>query len=148
MSRVRSALNNVRSGPTSRKPSTATNCVKSRVSLQNLRATFAEAESQFAKSKSSARLKACQSEAEFLDKQLQKKSRVLSSHLCRRPLNVIIQKSSSNLGKTVSGNLGRQKTENDENQKKDTDLFLTKLGIDEYNFADEPLNDDESEGKK
>lgn len=47
------------------------------------------------KSRSSARLKACQSEAEFLDKQLQKKSRVLSSHLGRRPVNVIIHKSNS-----------------------------------------------------
>ena len=41
--------------------------------------------------------KNCQSQAEFIDKQLYNKSRVLSSHLCRRPVNVIIHKSSANL---------------------------------------------------
>ena len=30
------------------------------------------------------------SEAKFLDKQLEKKSRLLSSHLCRKPVNVVI----------------------------------------------------------
>ena len=44
----------------------------------------------FKKSNSNSRLKNCQSEAEFIDRQLKKKSRVLSSHLCRRPMNVII----------------------------------------------------------
>ena len=65
---------------------------------------------------------------------------MLSSHLCRRPLNVIIQKSSQNLG---------QKPKEAEVVEKvaDTDLFLTKLGIDEYNFAEDPLNDGQDHGQ-
>ena len=90
------------------------------------------------KSKSSTRLFNCQSEAEFIDKQLQKKSRVLSSHLCRRPLNVIIQRSSTNL---ANGDKKHEKND----AVPDTDLFMTKLGIDEYNFADDLLDGEDEE---
>ena len=42
---------------------------------------------------------------------------------------MIIQKSNTNLVKT------------DEEKLRDADLFLTKLGINEYNFDEEPLNE-------
>ena len=53
---------------------------------------------------------------------------------------MIIQKSSQNLG---------QKPKEAEVVEKvaDTDLFLTKLGIDEYNFAEDPLNDGQDRGQ-
>ena len=44
---------------------------------------------------------------------------------------MIIQKSNANLVKT------------DEEKLRDADLFLTKLGINEYNFEEEPLDDDQ-----
>ena len=82
-----------------------------------------------------SRLKNCQSEAEFIDRQLKKKSRVLSSHLCRRPMNVIIQKSMSNLSRAAF-----KKTDE---KVPDTDLFLTKIGLDDYNFTDELIKNDD-----
>ena len=42
---------------------------------------------------------------------------------------MIIQKSSTIVGKT------------DEEKLRDADLFLTKIGIDDYNFDEEPLDD-------
>ena len=46
-------------------------------------------------------------------------------------MNVIIQKSNTNLVKT------------DEEKLRDADLFLTKLGINEYNFEEEPLDENQ-----
>ena len=72
----------------------------------------------------------CQSEAEFLGSQVQKKSRVLSNYLCRRPVNVIIQKSSTKF------------VPKDEEKNKDADVFLTKIGPEDYNFLDEDVMTD------
>ena len=72
--------------------------------------------------------KNCQSQAEFIDKQLYNKSRVLSSHLARRPVNVIIHKSSANL---------HQKSP--QPQEDDADVFMTKIGLNEYDFMNDHL---------
>lgn len=55
---------------------------------------------------------------------------MLSNYLCRRPVNVIIQKSSAKL------------VPDDDETHKDADVFLTKIGPEDYTFLDDDVKTD------
>ena len=52
---------------------------------------------------------------------------MLSSHLARQPVNVIIQKGVESI--------------NQNEKVQDADLFVTKLGIEDYDFTADTLNE-------